>query len=276
MTRFQHALLAGLALATLAATVVAAGAFGAGQPLAITSSIDRVKVLPQHSRWLGHPKVAPAEVEEVDFLIDGRLRWVEHNAPYVYAGDDENGRLGYLFTSWLTPGLHRFVTRVKTTSGDTAVDAVSARVVAAPAPLPSLAGTWTRTLTAEDAAKSDPRYGADFIPPTGVWRLVIDRIGIWELDPVGSGIVQAYSVSGAVLHAYAPIMMVPKRANGDPGSIRRFGHRIDAGGGVDCDSSGPVGTYRWTVTDRQLTLTPLREPCGQRRAIYEGTWTPIG
>jgi hypothetical protein len=241
MTRFQRALLAGLALATVAATVVAAGAFGAGQPLAIKSSIDGVKVLPQQSRWLARPNVAPAEVAEVDFLIDGRLRWVEHSAPYVYAGDDGQGRRGYLFTSWLTPGKHRFATRVKTTSGRTATDTVSARVVAAPAPPSSLAGTWTRTLTTKDAAKSDPKYGADFIPPTGVWRLVIDRIGIWELDPVGSGIVQAYSVTGAVLRAYAPIMMVPKRASGDPGSIRRFGHRIDAGGGVDCDASGPVG-----------------------------------
>jgi hypothetical protein len=276
MTRFQRTLLAGLALATVAATVVAAGAFGAGEPLAIRSSIDAMKVLPQQTRWLAHPNVAPAEVEEVDFLIDGTLRWVEHTAPYVYAGDDENGRLGYLFTSWLTPGKHRFATRVRTTTGRTATDAVSARVVAAPAPPRSLAGTWTRTLTTKDAAKSDPKYGADFIPPTGVWRIVIDRVGIWELDPVGSGIVQAYAVTGSVLRAYAPIMMVPKRANGDPGSIHRFGHRIDAGGGVDCDASGPVGTYRWTVTDRQLTLTAAREPCGQRRAVYEGTWTRVG
>jgi len=270
-------LLVGLTLLTaLAAAGAVAGAFGASQPLAIRSSIDGVKVLQQQSRWLAHPNLAPAEVAEVDFLIDGRLRWVEHSAPYVYAGDDENGRLGYLFTSWLTPGKHRFVTRVKTTSEETATDVVSARVAAAPAPPPSLAGTWTRTLTAEDAAKSDPKYGADFIPPTGVWHIVIDRIGIWELDPVGSGIVQAYSLSGQTLRSYAPIMMVPKRASGDPGSVRRFGHRIDAGGGVDCDASGPVGAYRWSVSDRQLTLTAVREPCGQRRAVYEGTWTRIG
>jgi len=265
-----------VATAIFAATLLAAGAFGAGKPLAITSTVDRVKVLPQQMRWLAHPNAAQAQVEEVDFLIDGRLRWVEHSAPYVYGGDDENGRRGYLFTSWLTPGKHRFATRVKTTSGDTATDAISARVVAAPAPPPSLAGTWTRALTAEDAAKSDPQYGADFIPPKGTWRLVIDRIGIWELDPVGSGIVQAYAVTGSVLRSYAPIMMVPKSANGDPGSIRRFGHRIDAGGGVDCDASGPIGTYRWSVVDRELTLTALSEPCGQRRAVYEGTWTRIG
>jgi len=276
MTRLHRATLALLAVVAAAGAIAAAGAFGAGQPLAIKSSIDGVKVLPQQSRWLAHPNVAPAKVAEVDFLIDGRLRWVEHSAPYVYAGDDDGHHLGYLFTSWLTPGRHRFVARVKTTSGETANDAISTRVVAAAAPPASLAGTWTRTLTKEDVAKEDPQYDDAFVPMTGTWRIVINRIGIWELDPVGGGIVQAYSTNGGALRAYAPIMMVPKQASGDPGSVHRFGHRIDAGGGVDCDQSGPVGTYRWSVSDRQLTLTALREPCGQRRAVYEGTWTPVG
>jgi len=106
-------------------------------------------------------------------------------------------------------------------------------------------------------------------------NLVIDRVGIWELDSIGSGIVQAYSISGNVLHAYAPIEMVPHQANGNPGSIHRFGHRIDVGGGIDCDESGPFGTYRWSVSGGQLTLTAVREPCGQRRAVYEGTWARV-
>jgi len=275
VTHFRRTLLAGLALATVAATVAAAGAFGAGKPLAITSNIDALKVLPPQSRWIARPNIAPAQVDEVDFLIDGRLRWIEHGAPYVYAGDDDGRQLGYLFTSWLSPGKHRFVTRVKTTSGATAADAVLARVVAAPAPPPSLAGTWTRTLTKEDVAKEDPQYDDAFVPMTGTWRIVVNRIGIWELDPVGGGIVQAYSINGGALHAYAPIMMMPRQASGDPGSIHRFGNRIDVGGGLDCDQSGPVGGYRWSVADRQLTLTAVHEPCGQRRAIYEGTWTRI-
>ena len=135
---------------------------------------------------------------------------------------------------------------------------------------------WTRTVTNRDRAKSSAAFGAqgsNNVPPAGVWRLVFDRVGVWELDPVGSGIVQAYAVTGSILRSYAPIMMVPKRASGDPGSVRRFGHRIDTGGGVDCDASGPAGTYRWSVADRQLTLTAVREPCGQRRAVNEGTWT---
>ena len=99
---------------------------------------------------------------------------------------------------------------------------------------------------------------------------------MWELDPFGTGIVEAYTVSGDVLRSYAPIQMVPRQASGDPGSIHRFGSQIDAGGGIDCDESGPFGSYRWSVANDQLTLSPIRELCGQRRAVYEGIWTRVG
>ena len=273
MKRFQIG--AGV-LIVVAAVALGAVALAGAQPLAVTSSIDGKKVLPQYSRWIAHPNVAASDVSEVDYLIDGKLHWVEHTAPYTYGGDDGKGHLGYLFTSWLTPGLHTFTARVKATGGQTATDTVHARVLPSPAPPASLAGTWTRVLTKQDTAKSDPKYGTDNVPPTGKWRLVIDRVGIWELDPLGTGIVQAYATSGDTLHAYAPIMTVPKKASGDPGDIKKYGNRVDTGGGIDCDESGPFGTYRWSVTDNQLTLTALHEPCGQRRAIYEGTWTRVG
>jgi hypothetical protein len=265
------------AFALLLAATTSASALGRGadQPLAVTSSIDGQKVLPQQGRWLAHPNVAAARIREVDFLIDGKMRWVEHSAPYVYGGDDNGANLGYLFTSWLAPGEHTFTARVVTNDGHTATDRVNARVVPAPPPPTGLAGTWTRILTAKDRAKADPKYGADNVPPAGRWRLVVDRVGVWELDPLGTGIVQAYSVSGTVLHSYAPIEMVPRKANGDPGEIKRFGSRIDAGGGIDCTEAGPPGTYRLSVMSNQLKLTALREPCGQRRAVYEGTWTRV-
>jgi hypothetical protein len=260
------------ALTTIAATAVSAVALGGGQRLAVTSSIDGKKVLPQTTRWLAHPNVAPADVAAVDFLIDGKLRWIEHNAPYNYGSDDGKGHLGYLFTGWLAPGKHRFTIRVKTNDRRTATDVVTARVLPSPAPPATLAGTWTRAVTDADTEKADPKYGRDNVPPTGRWRLVVDRTGIWELDPLGTGIVQAYSLRGDVLRSLAPIQMVPRKASGDPGEIRRFGSRVDAGGGIDCDESGPFGTYRWSVSGDALSLTALHEPCGQRRAIYEGTW----
>jgi hypothetical protein len=266
-----------IALIAVATAVSATAASGrTNQRLAVTTSLDGKKVLPQMTRWIAHPSVAPSDIARVDYLIDGKLRWVEQFSPYNYASDDEKGHLGYLFTSWLTPGTHRFTAVVRATDGRTAKDVVTARVLPAPTPPTALAGTWTRELTAADTAKADPKYGKDNVPPTGKWRLVIDRTGIWELDPLGGGIVQAYSVAGGLLRSYAPIQMVPRRANGDPGAIRRFGSRVDAGGGIDCDESGPFGTYHWSVSGGQLTLSIVREPCGQRRAVYEGTWTRVG
>lgn len=255
------------------AAVFAAVAFGGTQSLAVTTSIDGKTVLPQQIRWIAHPSVASTSVSEVDYLIDGKLRWVEQYAPYNYGSDDEKGHLGYLFTSWLTPGLHKFTARVRTTGGETATDVVSARVLAAPAPPASLAGTWTRVVTKQDKAKAEPKYGG---PPAGKWRLVVDRVGVWELDPLGSGLVNAYSTTGNVLHAYAPITMVPGKTNGDPGEITRFGNHVDVGVGVDCYESGPFGTYHWAVANNQLTLTATHDPCGNRRTIYEGTWTRVG
>jgi hypothetical protein len=270
---FRLLLLGALTLIT-ATAASAAGGSGA-QRLTVTSSIDGKKVLPQMIRWVAHPNVAPAAVAEVDFLIDGKLRWIEHRSPYNYGSDDDRGHLGYLFTSWLAPGKHRFTARVKTNNGRKATDVVLARVLAAPAPPAALAGTWTRVVTNADTKKADPRYGTDNVPPPGKWRLVVDRTGIWELDPLGTGIVQGYTVSGNVLRSHAPIQMVPRQASGDPGEITRFGSRIAAGGGIDCDESGPFGTYRWVVKGNALTLSGLSEPCGQRQVIYEGTWTRV-
>jgi hypothetical protein len=265
--------IATVGLLTGVLTASSALAFGASPSVKVTSSIDGKKVLPQRVRWLAYPNVAPAQVKAVEYLIDGKLRWAELHAPYNYASDDLRGHLGYLFTSWLTPGTHEFTTRVRTKSGRTATDTVTARVFPAPAPPAALAGTWTRLVTDRDRTKADPKYGSDNVPPAGRWRLVLDRVGAWELDPLGTGIVQAYSLSDDVLHAYAPIQMVPRAANGDPGSIVRHGARVDAGGGIDCNEAGPFGTYRWSVVDAKLTLTAIRELCGQRRVVYEGTWT---
>jgi hypothetical protein len=252
----------------LAAAIAVSSALGSGtKPIAVTSSIDGKKVLPQRSRWLAHPRVSAAQISEVDFLIDGKLRWIEHHAPYNYGSDDLHGHLGYLFTSWLTPGKHRFTARAITTSGRTGSDTAVARVLPAPQPPAALAGLWVRTVTEQDLQKSDPKFGGG--PPAGVWKLVFDRVGAWHLDPMGSGLVNGIEVAGNVIHVYAPIQMAPF-ADGQ-GGISRFGHH--GIGGTDCREDGPFGSYTWSVSGNQLTLAATKELCGQRRAIWEGTWT---
>jgi hypothetical protein len=239
-----------------------------------TSSLDGKTVLPQRTRWLVHPDVPASAVREVDFIIDGKLRWVERIPPYYYGGDENGTNPGYLITTWLGAGEHVFESHVVSTGGKSATDIVTARVQPAPKPPAALAGTWTRTVTKHDQLKSTPLFGVGVgnVPPAGIWRLVFDRTGAWELDPRESGLVTEYIVVADVLFAYAPITMAPCSDNG-PCGVTRFGHHHL--GGRDCNFAGPFGSYRWSVSGARLTLTAIREPCGQRRAVWEGTWTRV-
>lgn len=261
--------LAVVALIFAAFTVSSALAGADAAPFKVKSSLDGKNVLPQRLRWLAYPKLPSSQVARVDFLIDGKLRWIEHFAPYNYGSDDEHGHLGYLFTSWLAPGKHRFTARATTKTGQTSSDSVVARVLPAAAPPAELAGTWTRTVTNEDLKKVDPKFGSG--PPAGTWQLVFDRVGVWHLDPLGSGLVNAYDVKGNVIHVYAPIQMAP--FSDGKGGVTRFGHH--GIGGIDCREDGPFGSYTWSVSGTQLTLVAASEGCGQRRAIWEGTWTRV-
>ena len=63
--------------------------------LTVTSTLDGHTSCPSDP-LAGLPSAPAADVSEVNFLIDGRLGWVEHDAPYFY-GDDGN----WLVTSFL-------------------------------------------------------------------------------------------------------------------------------------------------------------------------------
>jgi hypothetical protein len=254
--------LATLAAATIAlASVSSALAAGGSKPIRVTSTLDGKKVLPLRTRWLAYPKVAVSKVTEVDFLIDGKLRWIEHQPPYNYGSDDLHGHLGFLITTWLTPGLHRFTAQVRTTSGQRGTDTVVARVLPAPEPPAELTGTWTRIV---------PDSGPD-APPAGKWRLIFDRAGAWHLDPLGAGVGNQYDITGDVIRVYAPIQMAP--LINDHTTTTRYGARNV--GGFDCREDGPFGSYHWRVSAATLTLTPIDERCAARGVIWEGAWTKV-
>jgi hypothetical protein len=125
---------------------------------------------------------------------------------------------------------------------------------------------WTRTVTQADLEKSGQGP-----PPAGVWDLVFDRIGAWHLDPLGSGLLNQYAVAGNMIKVFAPIQMAP--FSDGQGGVKKYGHRRI--GGTDCRWDGPFGSYSWSVSGDQLTLVAAKEPCGNRRAIWEGVWTRI-
>lgn len=184
------------------------------------------------TRWLAYPKLPANQVSEVDFLVDGKVRWIEHDPPYTFAEDG-----GYLITTWLDAGVHRFEVRVTDTRGRRASDSVAARVRLAPSPPRQLAHRWKRIVTAADQRKS----GFGDPPPAGRWEIVIDRVGIWELDSRGGGTITQYAARGGRVDVYAPIQAAPDRIG-----IARYGHKTI--GGYECNPSGPFGSYRWSIS----------------------------
>jgi hypothetical protein len=254
---------------TLAALIGSSAASASGQTgakLSVTSSLDGMRTLPARIHWIATPKPSSATITEVDFLIDGKVAWIEQIAPYVFGGDDAGRNRGYLVTTWLSPGTHRFTVRATDSTGKTATNTVSAKVHAAPQPPTALRGTWTRTVTPADLA----RYPAENSNPTGQWELVFDNVGAWDLDPVGSGRIYQYAAKGDTINVDAPIQEAPCSQNG-PCGISRYGHH-DVGD-VDCNASGPFGSYRWSVSANTLTLTPVKDGCPDREDIWAGHWT---
>src|SRR5262249_12143585 len=162
----------GLALTALGA----ASADSAKAPFAVRSTLDGKTVLPHRVRWLAFPHLPSSQVREVDFLIDGKVRWIEHNAPYSYSDDG-----GFLVTSWLSPTRHSFAVRVISYSGRRGIDTVVARVVAAPTPPAELAGRWQRDVPTE--VPGDQACGASDPVPAGRWTLVFERRWIETIYP---------------------------------------------------------------------------------------------
>jgi hypothetical protein len=268
MHRFVLALL-------LAAPLALAGSASAAKPhVTIRSSIDGKTVLPHRLHWIGRPSLSSGTVVEVDFLIDGRLAWVEKKAPYVY-GDDDGAHVGYLVTSWLAPGKHRFAVTAIAGNGSKATRIVTARVTARPDLPAGLAGTWQRSVTDTSAAPAagSPGNPTQTYTPAGTYTMVIKPSevqvrfpGTYRLpasDNTGAGWIldSDYSVVGPVLHAAGPVTFAPFRGQAEYGWW--------------CYPDGPSGDYTWSVAGDTLTLTPASgaDPCGIRGFIWAGQWT---
>jgi hypothetical protein len=222
--------------------------------LTVTSTLSGYAVLPHRIHWQAFPSVPADDVSEVDFLIDGRLGWVERQTPYFY-GNDGN----WLVTSFLAPGEHTFTVRVITVDGHTATGTVHASVTAPPAPPAILRGiTWARQVAA--AAVRKVTSGQPLSP--GRWRLRISPTG-WQLhDPTGGGLLFDVGYGSAGRLRMRPTIEYPPYPNSNNGGF--------------CEDTDPSWTWTYSVGDggRTLTLRPLgRDPCRDRIAILAGTWT---
>ena len=257
-----------LAVAACSATggTVATGETAANRPsgsparsprLTVTSTLDGHTALPLRIHWQAFPNVPAPDVSEVDFLIDGRLGWVEHQTPYFY-GDDG----AWLVTSFLKPGGHIFAVRVIDAAGHTATDTVHASVTAPAAPPPALRRiTWTRQVTPADVQKATSGHP----PPPGRWLLRISPVG-WQLrDPAGGGLLfdVGYRPGGRLL--MRPVIEYPPYPNSNNGGF--------------CQDTDQQWAWTYSVGDSGTTLTlhaAGHDPCGDRIAILAGTWTRAG
>ena len=247
------------ALAAACSSATAGGHAATASPtrsrarLTVTSTLDGHTALPHRIHWQAFPSGPSLDISEVDYLIDGRQRWTEHNAPYFY-GDDGN----YLVTSFLTPGRHVFTVRAIDVSGHVATDTVTATIPPAPAPPTALAGTW----------KARQRLGGARVYAS----LVISTVGWYEGQfPV--------THSGGNLEdvAYLSPGLVEVRTG------MATGHDMVAGAPSDDDlngwcnnAPGSPARYRWSVTGTQLRFTFAGgHPCPGFTRFSSAAWTRV-
>lgn len=257
----------------------AASAKSSKQPFTITSTLDGKRVLPHRLRWLAVPKLHGAEVEQVEFLIDGgRPRFVERKAPYTFGEDEFGKHFNYLVTSWLTPGKHRFTVRATASDGRRSADTVVARVRPAPKPPGDLGGTWKRDVPDTSGAPEDgtPGNPTGNVFPPGTYRMIIEKRWIQthfpgkyqmpQSDETGEGWIldSDYIASATGLRALGPVIFEPLQ---EP---------AQAEWGWWCWQDGPSANYRWSTNGDTLTLTPKgSDPCTSRSFIWAGEWTRV-
>jgi hypothetical protein len=244
-------LLALSALSVVAAiTTRPAGARGE-TGLKVFSSLDKADVLPHRITWQATTNVPSSDIAEVDFLIDGKLRWIEHNAPYWYGSDGD-----WLVTSFLTPGVHRFAVRAKTTDGHTATDLHTARVGPRGSVPAGLSGAWERNI---GVATAGAGYG-------GTWRLRVSPVGWSIVDPKGGpSLIDVAYLGSTLLESRSPIWTAPA---GPPGSPTE--------GNGWCDAPFPPVRYRFAVSGTALTVQLVgRDRCGGEHGIWAGVWNRV-
>lgn len=245
-----HATAAATALA-LSLASCGPSSHGAAPPLRVVSSISDRATLVGALQWTAVPAgVRSADpVTRVDFLIDGRRRWTDRHAPFVF-NDDHNALHPWI----LARGIHRLAIRLVTTRGTTVGTASHVTVATTPQVPSALAGRWTRRLTAADI-----RHTGGPTLPAGLWHARFARDGVvFFAGPHGAGGTEAFTAIRSDLIALAgPVLWLAAEQ-----------HRRGL-----CETER-LAPYAWQVHGSALTLTTRRDSrCSNRAALFAGTWT---
>jgi hypothetical protein len=252
-------------LATLTLVALATAPASAQIDSRVRSSLDGKSALPSLIAWNAYPSAPSSQIKEVDFLVDGTIRWTEHHPPYSYADGD-----GFV-TTWLGAGTHRFTVLAVETTGARSSDTVVATVPAAPAPPTELAGSWHRTV---DTSSLHNPPGVE--SPSGTYRLTFEQRWIRAHFPgrFVSGTGPNSSINngdGWIIDAYGVYSGSTIKI---PGAVNyHVFHDSDQQGGFWCGPNKPAA-YHWAVNGATLTLSPVgADPCADRKLIWSGDWT---
>jgi hypothetical protein len=256
--------------ARTSATVTTSTGVPIPPPIEIHSSLDGIAVLPHRIRWTATTSLPAAQVQEVRFLLDRRVWWVDRRPPFTYG---EEG--AYLVTSWMDADVdHRFVVRVVAKDGSKWTHRVDARIRKARYNINDLpAGIWGRL---PPASLEDP-------PPPG-------QLGPWTADlNINTALWIGKSYKRAFVYEVSSQGKRTLRI-GKPISIGRpviggfsFGWRSK---GYQCGPDGPPATYSWSFVKGRfvghfngadhyatyLVLDAEKDPCEPRRNLLEGVW----
>jgi hypothetical protein len=233
-------------------------------PVAVTSSITSGQRLSAAVDWRATPTTGSLDpVQDVQFLIDGKVVWTERNPPYAF--DD-----GQLLPPWLLGnGPHELAVHVTTVSGHQATATAQVTVAADTSHDAAIAGTYQRQVTTADAARTASYRTADKgafgeASPPGLWVLRVLPTGLVigdeAKDKMQEPFLEPFTVSGSRLTLYGPAIW--KQAN--PGHPNLF-----------CDPERPA-TYRWNRTGSKLVITAVDKVCADRDTVIVGTWTRTG
>jgi hypothetical protein len=234
-------------------------------PVAVTSSITSGQRLTAALAWTATPTTTAADpVQDVRFLVDGKVLWTERNSPYVFDDDGE------LLAPWLLGnGPHELAVVLTTLGGKHATATASVTVAVDTSANAALAGTYQRQVTTADGARTAPYRTPDKgafgeSTPPGLWIIKVLPTGMVlgdeAKDQMKQPFVEPFTVSGSRLTLYGPAVW--KQADGTQPNLF-------------CEPERP-STYRWSLSGTKLVLSAVDKVCADRDTLFVGTWTRTG
>jgi hypothetical protein len=221
----------------------------------VTSSIADGATLAGPVRWSADPVgTPPGGLDRIEFLIDGRLLWVERHAPF-----DFNNDANYLYPYVFARGPHQLVARGVSMTGEQVSVTANVRMTQAPPRIPhALQATWghrvSQAIIDDNSAPADPPVSG------GVFRMKLGTNGLVLVTPPkpATGGYYAFSAKArGALDFGGPVNWLTAQSSYE---------------GI-CHGDQTFARYRWKLARHVLTLKVVKDPCRLRAAVLAGLWT---